>query len=238
MTVLLVGGAVDSTTSSSVLEPFRSELNDRRGRLVVVLVDRDGSAERFLTDYVDALGGGALGDDREILPVVIRDDEPVDPALFAGAAGLAVAGGLTPRYHAALVGCAEAIRAAVGNGMPYAGFSAGAMIAPDTALLGGHLLGDVEVVHEDCSEGLGPLTVRPGLGLAPFAVDVHAAQAGTLSRAVAMVEAGLVPEAVAIDEDTCVAVGSDVTVRGSGSAWFITPSQYGVRISRRTADRS
>ena len=128
----------------------------------MVLVDRDGSAERFLTDYVDALGGGALGDDREILPVVIRDDEPVDPALFAGAAGLAVAGGLTPRYHAALVGCAEAIRAAVGNGMPYAGFSAGAMIAPDTALLGGHLLGDVEVVHEDCSEGLGPLTVRPG----------------------------------------------------------------------------
>ena len=237
MTVLLVGGAVDST-SSSVLEPFRSELSDRPGPLVVVLVDRDGSAERYLTDYVDALGGGSLGDDREILPVVIRDDEPVDPALFAGAAGLAVAGGSTPRYHAALVGCADAIRTAVGNGMPYAGFSAGAMIAPATALLGGHLLGDVEVVHKDCSEGLGPLTVRPGLGLVPFAVDVHAAQAGTLSRAVAIVEAGLVPEAVAIDEDTSIAVGRDVTVRGSGSAWFVTRSQYGVRISRRTADRS
>jgi cyanophycinase len=231
MTVLLVGGAVDSTRSGSVLEPFRSAVRARRGRVVLVLVDREGSAARVLPSYVEALGGDGV----DIHPILIRDDEPVDPDVFTGASGIAIAGGPTPSYHAGLIGCADAIRGAVDRGAPYVGFSAGAMIGPDLALLGGHRLGDVEVVHEDCSEGLEPLTVVPGLGLARFAVDVHAAQAGTLSRAVALVEAGLVPEAVAIDEDTCVAVGVDVTVRGSGSAWFITPSQYGVRITRRTS---
>ena len=41
-----------------------------------------------------------------------------------------------------------------------------------------------EVCPEDCSEGLEEVEIRDGLGLVPFAVDVHAAQAGTLGRAV------------------------------------------------------
>lgn len=43
------------------------------------------------------------------------------------------------------------------------------------------------------------MDVRNGLGLAPFAVDVHA---GTVSRAVAAVAAGLMEWAAAIDDNT------------------------------------
>ena len=86
-----------------------------------------------------------------------------------------------PRYHAGLHDHADTVRDAVAAGTPYAGFSAGAMIAGETGLLGGHLVGALEVVHEDCSEGLSQIALEPGLGLVPFTGDVHAAQAGTLA---------------------------------------------------------
>ena len=38
----------------------------------------------------------------------------------------------------------------------------------------------------------------------PFAVDVHAAQAGTLGRAVAAVVHGMIGKAVAVDENTAL----------------------------------
>jgi cyanophycinase len=67
--------------------------------------------------------------------------------------------------------------------------------------------------------------IRDGLGLVPFAVDVHAAQAGTLSRAVGAVAAGLAARAVAIDENTALilpAAGSeDFQVIGTGNCWDI-----------------
>ena len=61
------------------------------------------------------------------------------------------------------------------------------MLAPQRALVGGYRIDGVEVCGEECSEGLDTVDVRDGLGLAPFAVDVHA---GTVSRAVAAVAAG------------------------------------------------
>ena len=66
------------------------------------------------------------------------------------------------------------------RGRPYLGFSAGAMIAPERAIIGGYRVRGVEVCPEEASEGLGEVELREGLGLVPFAVDVHAAQAGTL----------------------------------------------------------
>ena len=111
--------------------------------------------------------------------------------------------------------------------MPYLGFSAGAMIAPRTALLGGHLLAGRSVCPRSWSEGLAELTVRPGLGLVEFAVDVHTGQAGTLGRTVALVDSGAAPVAVGIDEDTCLAVAvgapdpADGVVTGPGAVWVV-----------------
>lgn len=225
VTIVLCGGALDGT-SATVLDEFRTPAAARPGRVVAVLADRDGSAERHAPAYADAFGADV---------VVIHDDHPLDLAAFDGAAGIVVGGGHTPRYHTGLVAAFPAIRARVAAGAPYLGFSAGAMIAGERALLGGHLIGDLEVVHEDCSEDLGPLTVAEGLGLIPGVVDVHAAQAGTLTRAIATVEHGLAERAAAVDEDTAIVIGDPHRVVGSGSAWWVTPSGSGVQVVRQGA---
>jgi cyanophycinase len=83
----------------------------------------------------------------------------------------------------------------------------------------------VEVCGEECSEGLDSVDIREGLELARFALDVHAAQAGTLSRVVGAVAAGLVDRAVAIDENTALVLAGTgdlgYEVIGSGNCWDI-----------------
>lgn len=102
------------------------------------------------------------------------------------------------------------------------------MIAPDSALIGGYKIGGAEVCPEEWSEGLEELTFHPGLGLTPFAVDVHAAQGGTLGRAIAAVHHGVVDSVMAIDEDTALVMDSadqrKTKVIGSGNCWAIAKS--------------
>ncbi|WP_461187853.1 hypothetical protein [Arthrobacter sp. Z4-13] len=94
---------------------------------------------------------------------------------------------------------------------------------------------------EECSEDLDDVDVRDGLGLVPFAVDVHAAQAGTLSRAVGAVAAGLVDRAVAVDEDTAIVVPDgregDFVVIGSGNCWDIRRSGTGCSVAVLSAGK-
>jgi cyanophycinase len=141
--------------------------------------------------------------------------------------GIYVAGGLTPRYRSLLV---------EGDWLPpdvpYAGFSAGAAIAASQAIVGGWRIGQLVVCDEDAGEDLDQVSTLPGLGLVPFAVDVHATQWGTLTRAVHAVAAGLVAEAVAVDEHTCVSVadGEVVSVDGVGSAYRVTAGGEGVLV--------
>jgi len=116
------------------------------------------------------------------------------------------------------------------------------MIAADTALIGGYRQAAHEVCPEDWSEELDPITVRPGLGLVGFAVDVHTAQAGTLGRTVALVSTGKVATAVGIDEDTCLAVPgphslpADCAASGGGGVWIVSAaaSPGDVTVRRRT----
>ena len=118
-----------------------------------------------------------------------------------------------PRSHA----FATALRA---SGLPYAGCSAGAAIAAGLALVGGWRFEALPVCDEDAGEDLDELEVRPGLGLVPFAVDVHATQWGTLTRLAHAVAGGLVASGVAVDEHTCVEVrGDELTLHGLGSAY-------------------
>ena len=74
--------------------------------------------------------------------------------------------------------------------------------------------------------------MRDGLGLVPFAVDVHATQWGTLTRLVHAVGAGLVEEGWAIDEGTVLVVDDgSVRVEGLGSAYRVAPRDGGVVVS-------
>ena len=226
MTILLVGGGPDTVTSPAVFDRFVEELRHRAPgrvpRVVVVLFDHEGSSEYFLPAYLQPLES-RIG--CEALPVLLRVNQAADPAAFDDVDGIVVGGGPTPGYLAGLLPSAEAIRRAVSGGVAYMGFSAGAMVAPERAIVGGYRIRGTEVCSEECSEGLEELEIRDGLGLVPFAVDVHAAQAGTLSRAVGAVAAGLVDRAVAVDENTTLVLHhadlQNVEVIGAGNCWTI-----------------
>jgi cyanophycinase len=110
--------------------------------------------------------------------------------------------------------------------VPFAGFSAGAAIASRRALVGGWRarVGDrtVAVCDPDAGEDLEAVTVRDGLGLVPFTVDVHASQWGTLGRLLHAVSGPGDTTGVAIDEATAVEVDGDrMTVHGHGAAYAV-----------------
>lgn len=231
MSIMLAGGGPDTVTTPAVFDRFvqdvRRRTASRAPRIAVVLFDRAGSSEYFLPAYVQPLRGRMSC---EVAPVLLRSGEPADPASFHDVDAIVVGGGPTPEYLAGLLGSAAAISAAAKDGVPYLGFSAGAMVAPRRALIGGYRVRGVEVCSEECSEGLDELDIRDGLGLVPFAVDVHAAQAGTLSRAVAAVAEGLVERAVAVDENTALLLRhadlDDLQVVGAGNCWSIRGSGH------------
>jgi len=126
----------------------------------------------------------------------------------------------------------EELRLLVGDGLPYLGFSAGAAIAADTAIIGGWRIDGIPICDEDFGEDLDDVTVVEGLGLVDLAVDVHAAQWGTLTRLIAATEAGLVEGGVAVDEFTALIVGDDeFRVVGRGSVWQVMPHDDGVVVS-------
>jgi cyanophycinase len=244
MSVHLVGGGWSEEHRRSVYGPFVEEssaLAHHRSRAtaqvaVVQLFDssvEDGAAKfgQFAT-ILDQLG------DCRAVPFLVAEGETLPVGVIDGVDGLLVAGGPTPAYHAALVPVAAELRELVGHGVPYLGFSAGAAIAADTAIIGGWRHGDLVIAPQGSGEDLDQLTIVPGLGLVDFAVDVHAAQWGTLARAMAAVRLDAVEEAVAIDEDTVCTVGDrSTTVAGAGSIWWVTKGQSAV-VTVRTAEHS
>ena len=217
MTVtVLVGGGRDEARAREALRPFVEAVDG--GEVACVVADEgDGiDADRWR---------GLLAEAGSVRPVVVSEGRPLTAQDLDGAAGVFVAGGLTPLYADLVVPARDALA-----GLPYAGFSAGAAIAATRAIVGGWLLGGVEVCSEDASEDLEELTVVDGLGRVPFAVDVHAAQWGTVSRALHAVRSGLVDEAWTVDEHTALVVeaGRDPRVVGSGTALRLTRTDEGV----------
>lgn len=196
--------------------------------VVVLWAPSADEGARWHDDYREDLE--RLGADARI--VQLTEGVSLAPADLDGAHGIFVGGGLTPGYHRAIMPAAEAIRAAVADGVPYAGFSAGAMIAGDVALLGGWRIGGIPVAPEDASEGLDEVTLEQGLGLVDVVVDVHAAQHGTVSRAIAIVDAQLASRVVAVDERTSLVVGTDALVAaGIGNVYVVSQDGPAVQVS-------
>lgn len=226
MNITLVGGGPDST-SPICLAPFLQRcLTLGSGRIGLLLTGDTVTADHNADPYLDLLD--AVRDRIDVVPL---SGDVGDLHRFEA---LVVCGGRTPDYHSALSTSMPLMRERIGKGVPYLGFSAGAMIAAEYAILGGHRLNGIEVCASECSEDLDELTVQAGIGVVPWAVDVHTSQAGTLSRAIALVASGAVASAVAVDEGTSLHLdGSEVPrVLGSGLAWWITPAgdHVGVRL--------
>jgi cyanophycinase len=241
MSIFLAGAGPDYEAFPEVFEHFVRALpggqgKERPARIALVVHSGAGNPAEVLPAYVRTLQTLVSC---EVVPVLLRAGSLADPAVFDSADGIVVGGGLTPAYLHGLRNGAGAIAARVADAAPYLGFSAGAMIAPARGIIGGYRLRGVEVCGEECSEDLDEVDVRDGLGLVPFAVDVHAAQAGTLARAVGAVAAGLVDRAVAVDESTALFLpdggAAAFEVVGSGNCWDIRRTGEGCSISVRPA---
>lgn len=260
----LIGGGRDLELAETVYGPFVAQTRVRAARagranprIAVVIVAEQAALEPAVDWFRQALARSGeiavepatAAEDQED-PLRLIDGSTPDATFFEDLDGLLVGGGLPPAYHRVLQPHADAIRAAVRGGVPYAGFSAGAMIAPQRALLGGWRLGSTAVTHEDNAEDLDQVTVVDGLGLISSTVEVHTSQWGTLSRLVATVAAGLATSGIAVDENTVVILdpGTDGSVRaggasgrvlGTGQAWFLTADEgRSVTVDRREPDRS
>lgn len=238
----LVGGGVETVTCQE-LAPFVADLGrvaqsgSERPRLLLVMADDEGTAAMFRLTYVDTLD--ALVDGGfDYLDVRLDARSTLDPAALQDVDAIVVAGGPTPGYQRGLAPAAAAVREAVAQGLPYLGFSAGAMVAAGRALLGGWRDGGRPVCDEDWSEELDELTVDAGLGLVDVTVDVHASQGGLLGRAVSVAHRSDCSRVVAIDEGTCLSVplgwrlDDGWQVSGRGFGWLMEQQAGAVTVRR------
>ncbi len=227
MSVHLVGGGRTASAAPAVYGPFLAEaamLARARGRsvpqvAVLTVGDDPDRAEAAAADLAALLELAG----RVVTSVVVAAAGERFPAdLPNGVDAVVVGGGSTPAYLRAVEPVRDLLRQYVRHAVPYLGYSAGAMIAARRAIAGGWLLGDLPVTAAENGEGLDQLSVEDGLGLVPVSVDVHAAQAGTLTRLICAVRSGLVSRGVAIDEDTVLIMKRDGgAVAGAGQVWSV-----------------
>jgi cyanophycinase len=220
--LFLLGGGRGEEAAAANYALFLDACGTRQPRVGCVVVD-EGDGDEVFHRFAHLL---TLAGNCEPVALLIHPGVAFDTATLAGHDALFVCGGLTPAYAAALTPAAPAIRDWLISGdRPYAGFSAGAAIAATRAVVGGWLLDGVPICHEDCAEDLDELSIVDGLGLTSFAIDVHCAQWGTLSRLVAAVSSGAVTAGIGLDEDTMLTVRHDsqaMTVTGLGHGWLVT----------------
>jgi len=235
MSVHLVGGGWAPENFEAVFEQFVAEATARgvaAGRAeptIAVIAVRDGDAAEHAAQLGAAL---ATGGPIEAKVATLAHDQLAELIHVADVDGIVIGGGLTPAYLTAITPIAGEIRRQVSAGIPYLGFSAGAAIAAERALIGGWRIGGVEVSNEDGSEDLDEVTFAQGIGLLDVTVEVHAAQWGNLSRLIAATEAGLVDGGLAIDENTALVVGEGALgVVGAGSVWRVSQADGGVLVS-------
>ena len=236
MSIHLAGGGWPFDDDGAVFRPFLDEATERATaagrldgpRLAIVLV-RDGDGPEKFVELSTVFG--TLG---KIDPIAVLAPEgaPIDDALLDDIDGLVVWGGLVPAYRESLKGSFATIRAIVESGVPYFGMSAGAAVVSDGALIGGWKIGDVQVCPVEASQEIEQVTIAEGIGLIDTAIDVHAAQWGTVARLIAATEASVVDGGLAIDEHTALIVGDGgLRVVGSGSVWTVARDSGSVRVS-------
>ncbi|TKV58382.1 hypothetical protein FDO65_12480 [Nakamurella flava] len=230
--IFLIGGGWSAEHRDAVWGPFLQRAAERAAggppSVACVVVD-EGDGPDQVQRWAGVLGQTAVCTP---VPVLIPEgatatDDQV--AALSAAHGLLVCGGLTPAYAQSLAPVADLVRSRVADGVPYAGFSAGAAVAATRAVVGGWRDHGVPVCPADAGEDLEEITVVDGLGLVPFAVDVHAAQWGTLPRLVAAVAGGLVVSGLAVDEDTVLQIDADgnVTAAGAGRVHLVRRPGHG-----------
>lgn len=241
MSIFLVGGG-DGPGVELALGQLASEARLRAGDAtpviaVIAVGEQPDQIADWFADRLRSLDPGVLA--TPVLAQTSADGASVgeiDLSSFARAHAILVAGGHTPSYLTALAPLATDLRRLVSEGVSYLGYSAGAAIAADEAIIGGWRIGGVPVAPESSGEGLDEVTLEAGLGLVDLTIEAHAAQWGLVALCAASIEAGLAERILAIDEDTVLKVGEGaLEILGSGSVWQLTAGEGSVTVSSSRA---
>ncbi len=227
--VFLIGGGWRPEAFKYTYGPFIEAAKQRgKGNIVLVIVAEDGTTReeanaRFRSPF-ESLSVAA----HEIVTIYVSKSRPLtrETLVSAEPAGVFVCGGATPLYQELL--CAD--KAWLGYvqemRLPYGGFSAGAAITAERAIVGGWALcqngNKTPIIDREVAEDLECISVRDGLGLVPFSIDVHCGQWGTITRLIHAVNEGLVEIGWGIDEDTMLQLDRDTaTVHGLGQVYRV-----------------
>lgn len=206
----------------------------KRGRFALLVVSATlDAAKTDYQAYANILAGLLTSHDT-LLPILLTPEKPLTTAQLEAAKPTAVfvCGGATPLYHQALCHDRSWLAYLQTHKLPYGGTSAGAAIAAETAVLGGWQTTNNgatrDILFVGASEGLDPLTTKLGLGLTPFAIDVHASQMGTLTRLLHAIAQGRAAEGWAIDENTMLELTPTAhRVYGLGHAYHLVRQPNG-----------
>lgn len=243
----LIGGGWDASGFVHTYGRFLQVATRHAERQIAIVVAAEPGvepAERFRQTRSVFESVGAAPED--FFSLFVADDAPLTLEALAShqPTGIFVCGGLTPAYQRALCRNLAWIDYLHDLQIPYAGFSAGAAIAATTAIVGGWQRQvdqrKIVIADEQISEDETLIDVRVGLGLVPFAVDVHASQWGTLTRLLHSVDQGAVASGWAIDEETMLEVDArGIRVHGLGHAYRVQRNHTGaleIKLARAGAN--
>ncbi len=235
--MLFLVGSGPSESLDDVHDQFVEEARRRGGVIAIAALGTEEEAEQFLPDYAQPIL--KRWPDAVVEPIFLDDEgDTVWPERFEHLGGLVVCGGWTPGYLDALAPRRETISTLVRGGMPYLGYSAGAMIVSRHAIVGGWKFQGRVLAAEIVGEGLEELTIRDGLSLIGPTVETHSDAWSNLEVALASLEASPARVAVTIDEDTCLAVdpaSGRTSVIGAGRVYWLQKEATHVVITHEQA---
>ena len=207
---------------------------------IALLVGRHEAGERDLPRFQEAWQ--RLGP--RIDPVAPEPgDQTLSPAALrtiAGSTGIFVCGGDTRLYHHlyAVGPGRAAILKRIAAGAPYAGSSAGALIATEAALVwGDRVRRDGQVLYVGGAEGPceADVDIQPGLALVPRAImEAHFTAQGGFPRLLAALDASGMRYGLGVDDGICLEIrdGTALRVRGSGRLYMLERTDSGQVVAR------
>lgn len=211
--------------------PFVAAAGGAAADIVLLLMGGELSRQ-YLPRYRDPLlAAGAAA----VTPILPGADGSLPPAALAqmrAATGILMGGGTPARYRDlyATGELGALIRERYRQGVPYAGVSAGALLAAGTCALAGNRVeapGNRYWVRPLYEAEPQPLILGAGLGLLPGGVvDVHLAEWGALPRLLAVLERTGARFGIGVDEPACVYLQDEaaLTVSGQGRVYLVHPA--------------